>query len=57
MMIYEDKVKEWIKNSKCQTMKDTLQKWLDEGDETAIEDAFFQDMKFGAAGLPVFYTT
>lgn len=50
-MIYEDKVKEWIENSKCQTMKDTLQKWLDEGDETAIEDAFFQDMKFGTAGL------
>ena len=50
-MIYEDKVKEWIENSKCQTMKDTLQRWLDEGDETAIEDAFFQDMKFGTAGL------
>ena len=50
-MKFENKVKEWIANSPCETMRETLQKWLDEGDEKAIEDAFFQDLEFGTAGL------
>lgn len=50
-MIYEEKVNEWIENSPCETMRETLKVWLSDGDEKAIEDAFFQDLEFGTAGL------
>ena len=50
-MKFEDKVKEWIANTPCETMRETLQKWVDDGDEKAVEDAFFQDLEFGTAGL------
>ena len=50
-MKFEDKVQEWIENTPCETMRNTLQKWLDENDEKAAEDAFFQDLEFGTAGL------
>ena len=50
-MKFEDKVKEWIVNTPCETMRETLQRWLDDGDEKAVEDAFFQNLEFGTAGL------
>ena len=50
-MKFEDKVQEWIENTPCETMRNTLQKWLDENNEKAVEDAFFQDLEFGTAGL------
>ena len=50
-MQFEDKVKIWIGNTPCETMRKTLQGWLDEGNESAVVDAFFQDLEFGTAGL------
>lgn len=50
-MKFEKTAREWADKTKCENMRNQLLSWIEEGNEAAIEDAFFQDLEFGTAGL------
>ena len=50
-MKFEKTAREWADKTKCEYMRNQLLSWIEEGNEAAIEDAFFQDLEFGTAGL------
>lgn len=50
-MRFEKTAREWADKTKCENMRNQLLSWIEEGNEAAIEDAFFQDLEFGTAGL------
>ncbi len=50
-MKFKKTAREWADKTKCENMRNQLLTWIEEGNEAAIEDAFFQDLEFGTAGL------
>lgn len=50
-MKFEKTAREWADKTKCENMRNQLLSWIEEGNEATIEDAFFQDLEFGTAGL------
>ena len=50
-MKFEKTAREWADKTKCENMRNQLLSLIEEGNEAAIEDAFFQDLEFGTAGL------
>ena len=45
------KVNQWLKGNYDQETKAAIQAMLDQGEETALTDAFYKDLEFGTGGL------
>lgn len=45
------KVNQWLEGNYDQETKAAIQAMLDQGDETALTDAFYKDLEFGTGGL------
>ena len=48
---FEDRARAWLADDPDPASRAELQRWLDEGDENALFEAFRERLQFGTAGI------
>ncbi|UBM60530.1 phospho-sugar mutase [Marinilongibacter aquaticus] len=47
----EKNINKWLKGKYDDETKATIQKWIDEGNETQLTDSFYKNLEFGTGGM------